>query len=109
MSEDTPVRVRLKHCAEAHYPHADLMIEAAAEIERLEAEVERLRGCLRERPNTFLIAHEDGDKQRLSRALSAAHDVVRDCVALLSGDISGPAQVDGILREARELVGDELR
>lgn len=37
------------------------------------AEIERLRDCLRERPNTLLIAHENGDGERLTRIAAKAH------------------------------------
>lgn len=46
----------------------DIQIERIA---ALEAEVERLRDCLRKDPNVMLIAYEDGDHERLVNALSA--------------------------------------
>ena len=49
-------------------------LDAYARIQALEGEVARLRDCLRDRPNTLLIAHEDGTTERLSRALAD-----RDC------------------------------
>jgi len=42
----------------------------------LENEIERLRGLLKKDPNVYMIAHEDGDHKRLSRALVKAHDEI---------------------------------
>jgi hypothetical protein len=39
-------------------------------------EIERLRGLLKKDPNVYMIAHEDGDHKRLSRALVKAHDEI---------------------------------
>lgn len=58
------------------YHEAIAVACAALQSERSsrEAEIERLRDCLRERPNTLLIAHENGDHERLTRATAKAID-----------------------------------
>jgi len=47
---------------------------AADAITTLRAEVERLRRCLAKDPKTLLIAFEDGDHMRLTRAAAVAID-----------------------------------
>lgn len=66
-------------------------LDAYARIQALEGEVARLRDCLRNRPNTLLIAHEDGTTERLSRALAD-----RDCrIAELEKALEPFEDVDG--------------
>ncbi len=45
-----------------------------AERDAHSKEIERLKDCLRERPNTLLIAYEYGDHERLSRVAAKALD-----------------------------------
>lgn len=44
----------------------------SAELAEAKGEIDRLRDLLRDRPNTILIAHEDGKQMRATRALAAA-------------------------------------
>lgn len=44
----------------------------SAELAEAKGEIDRLRDLLRDRPNTLLIAHEDGKQMRAIRALAVA-------------------------------------
>lgn len=53
---------------------ADTIVSLRRERDDARTEIARLRDCLRDRPNTFLIAHEDGDHERLTRVAAKAID-----------------------------------
>lgn len=53
---------------------ADLLQSLSAELAEAKREIIRLRKLLRDDPKTILIAYEDGDHMRLSRAAAKAED-----------------------------------
>jgi hypothetical protein len=47
-----------------------------------------------------ILSHLQADNERLQDENERLRAALRDCVALIRGDIAGPAQRAGILREA---------
>jgi len=58
--------------------------ELRRERDEARVEIERLRDCLRKDPMVLLIAHEDGDHERLSRATAKAIDRAEAAESLLA-------------------------
>lgn len=79
-------------------------IEAMARIEQLTAEVERLQAKLAELNDSDIIAKTMAENERKDAEIARLRDALCDACDYIRGHIVGPAQRDGILREARALM-----